>query len=124
MTAIKNFLFLKKDDTPKVAANYCSMLTGLVKKYNKQNKEQLPHITPHILRHTFCTQLANAGMNPKALQYIMGHANISMTLNITPTQPTTQQRQKWKDWRHKNLLIYYCLTTFELKVIPKNTKIC
>ncbi len=24
---------------------------------------------------------ANAGMNPKALQYIMGHSNITMTLN-------------------------------------------
>jgi integrase len=33
------------------------------------------------LRHTFCTNLANAGMNPKALQYIMGHSNINMTLN-------------------------------------------
>ncbi|WP_144356757.1 tyrosine-type recombinase/integrase, partial [Streptococcus pasteurianus] len=33
------------------------------------------------LRHTFCTNYANAGMNPKALQYIMGHANIAMTLN-------------------------------------------
>ena len=41
----------------------------------------IPNITPHILRHTFCTRLANAGMNPKALQYIMGHANITMTLN-------------------------------------------
>ena len=76
-----NFLFLKNDGMPKVAANYESMLKGLVKKYNKQNKEQLPNITPHILRHTFCTRLANAGMNPKALQYIMGHANITMTLN-------------------------------------------
>jgi len=36
--------------------------------------------TPHTLRHTFCTNLANAGMNPKALQYIMGHSNITMTL--------------------------------------------
>lgn len=25
--------------------------------------------------------MANAGMNPKALQYIMGHSNIVMTLN-------------------------------------------
>lgn len=41
----------------------------------------IPNITPHILRHTFCTRLANAGMNSKALQYIMGHANITMTLN-------------------------------------------
>jgi len=77
----KNFLFLKNDGMPKVSANYDSMLKGLVKKYNKQNKEQLPNITPHILRHTFCTRLANAGINPKALQYIMGHANITMTLN-------------------------------------------
>ena len=38
-------------------------------------------MTPHTMRHTFCTRMANAGMNPKALQYIMGHANIVMTLN-------------------------------------------
>ena len=42
----------------------------------------LPDVmTPHTMRHTFCTRMANAGMNPKALQYIMGHANIVMTLN-------------------------------------------
>lgn len=54
-----------------------------MKKYNKQHKEDeaLPNITPHTMRHTFCTRLANAGMNPKALQYIMGHSNITMTLN-------------------------------------------
>ena len=64
-------------------SGYESMLKGLVKKYNKQHKpeEALPNITPHTLRHTFCTRLANAGMNPKALQYIMGHSNITMTLN-------------------------------------------
>lgn len=28
-----------------------------------------------------CSRMANAGMNPKALQYIMGHANITMTLD-------------------------------------------
>ncbi len=33
-------------------------------------------LTPYVL-----TNLANAGMNPKALQYIMGHSNINMTLN-------------------------------------------
>ena len=76
-----NFLFLKKDGTPKVGINYNAVITGLVKKYNKWHKEQLPNITPHSLRHTFCTRMANAGMNPKALQYIMGHANITMTLD-------------------------------------------
>ena len=43
---------------------------------------KLPRVTsPHTMRHTFCTRMANAGMNPKSLQYLMGHANISMTLN-------------------------------------------
>ena len=66
----------------KVAVNYESMFRGLVRKYNKTQKVALPKVmTPHTLRHTFCTTLANAGMNPKALQYIMGHSNINMTLN-------------------------------------------
>ena len=65
-----------------MAANYDSMFRGLVKKYNKSHEEALPKVTtPHTLRHTFCTNLANAGLNPKALQYIMGHSNINMTLN-------------------------------------------
>lgn len=77
-----DFLFLNLNGYPKVACNYDSMFRGLVKKYNKSHDEALPKVTtPHTLRHTFCTNLANAGMNPKALQYIMGHSNIQMTLN-------------------------------------------
>ena len=76
------FLFLNRNGLPKVAVNYESMFRGLVRKYNKMQKVALPKVmTPHTLRHTFCTTLANAGMNPKALQYIMGHSNINMTLN-------------------------------------------
>lgn len=74
--------FLNRNGLPKVAVNYESMFRGLVRKYNKTQKVALPKVmTPHTLRHTFCTTLANAGMNPKALQYIMGHSNINMTLN-------------------------------------------
>lgn len=77
-----NFLFLNRDGLPKAAVNYDSMFRGLAKKYNANHEEPLPEImTPHTLRHTFCTSLANAGMNPKALQYLMGHSNIQMTLN-------------------------------------------
>ena len=76
------FLFRNRDGKPKVAANYEAMFRGLVKKYSKTQTEALPKIMmPHTLRHTFCTNLANAGMNPKALQYIIGHSNITMMLN-------------------------------------------
>ncbi len=77
-----NFLFLNRGGCPKTNVNYATMFRGLAKKYNKCHEEALPKVmTPHTLRHTFCTNLANAGMNPKALQYIMGHSNITMTLN-------------------------------------------
>lgn len=36
---------------------------------------------PHVCRHTFCSNMAKSGMDPKTLQYIMGHADISVTLN-------------------------------------------
>ena len=76
------FLFLTRNGTPQACINYNAMFRKLVEKYNKNHEEALPAVTtPHTLRHTFCTNMANAGMNPKALQYLMGHANITMTLN-------------------------------------------
>ena len=42
---------------------------------------QLPKITPHVCRHTYCSNMAKSGMNPKTLQYLMGHSDISFTLN-------------------------------------------
>ena len=81
-TGIKGFLFLNRDGLPKAAVNYDSMFQGLAKKFNKFHAEPAPEVmTPHTMRHTFCTRMANAGMNPKALRYIMGHSNIVMTLN-------------------------------------------
>ena len=44
-------------------------------------KVQMPKITPHVCRHTFCSNMAKSGMNPKTLQYIMGHSDIGVTLN-------------------------------------------
>lgn len=77
-----NFLFLNHNGCPKVASSYESMFRGLASKYNKCREDALPKVmTPHTLRHTFCTKLANAVMNPKALQYLMEHSNITITLN-------------------------------------------
>ena len=77
-----DFLFINRNGKPKLAVGYNIMFSGLVKKYSKCRTAALPKVTtPHTLRHTFCTNKANAGMNPKALQYIMGHSNIVMTLN-------------------------------------------
>ena len=50
-------------------------------KYNKLYKEPLPTITPHVCRHTFCTKMAKAGMNPAKLKYIMGHSSMEITFD-------------------------------------------
>ena len=79
---VSGFL-LMKNDKPKVAANIQSEITGGLRKFQKNHpSESFPHISAHILRHTFCTNMANRGMAVKNLQYIMGHSNVSTTLNI------------------------------------------
>ena len=42
----------------------------------------MPNITPHVCRHTYCSNQAKAGMNPKTLQYLMGHSEIGVTLDV------------------------------------------
>ena len=51
-------------------------------KYFNVYKRELPNITPHVCRHTFCSKMAKNGMSPKALQKIMGHSDIGITLNV------------------------------------------
>ena len=75
------FLFLDKNEMPMVALHWEKYFKHILDKYNSIYKEQLPKITPHVCRHTFCSNMAKSGMNPKTLQYIMGHSDISVTLN-------------------------------------------
>ncbi|MBO7251981.1 MAG: site-specific integrase [Oscillospiraceae bacterium] len=75
------FLFFDKDERPMVAMHWEKYFQHAVEKYNKIYKKELPKITPHICRHTYCTNKAKSGMNPKTLQYLMGHSDISVTMN-------------------------------------------
>lgn len=54
-----------------------------MKKYNKlHSNAPLPDVTPHMLRHTFCMDLHFKGLDPKSLQYFMGHSECRTTRNI------------------------------------------
>lgn len=75
------FLYLDKDNNPMVALHWEKYFQHALEKFNSIYKDELPKITPHVCRHTFCSNMAKAGMNPKTLQYIMGHADIGVTLN-------------------------------------------
>jgi len=49
--------------------------------------------SPHCLRHTFATQLLNAGVTLEVLKELMGHRSIRMTLRYTQLYDETKRRQ-------------------------------
>lgn len=75
------FLFRDKDGMPLVAMHWEHRFNSMVNRYNEIYRLQMPNITPHVCRHTYCSNMARAGMNPKTLQYLMGHSDISVTMN-------------------------------------------
>lgn len=75
------FLYLDKNGMPMVAMHWEKYFQHICEKYNSIYKVQMPKITPHVCRHTYCSNMAKSGMNPKTLQYLMGHSDIGVTLN-------------------------------------------
>ena len=78
-----DFILIDQREHPKVALHIENEMRWAMKKYCKLHPDKpLPKITPHVFRHTFCTNMAAAGMDAKTLQYLMGHADIGVTLNV------------------------------------------
>lgn len=76
------FILLDKNCNPKVGLHIDHHMQWAMKKYRRTREEPLPTITPHVLRHTFCTNMALAGMDIKSLQYLMGHSDAGVTMNV------------------------------------------
>lgn len=99
------FIMLDKNSNPKVALHIENEMRWAMKKYKKLHPEApLPHITPHVFRHTFCTNCANAGMDIKNLQYLMGHSDAGVTLNVYTHASYThaaEQLTKISEFRQK-----------------------
>lgn len=83
----KDTVFLRLDGKP---ANNTELDIEL---YTVCKKNGLSKISMHILRHTFATRCAEAGMIPKTLQMILGHSNITTTMNIY-VHATEDQKKK------------------------------
>ena len=66
----------------------------ILEKYNSIYRVPLPKITPHVCRHTYCSNMAKSGMNPKVLQYLMGHSDIGITLDTYTHLKTEDAREE------------------------------
>src|SRR5690606_18426845 len=65
-------------------------------------KLKLPLIKFHGLRHTFATRCINAKIDVKTISTILGHSNISTTLN-TYVHPNLEQKKSAIDQMFKSL---------------------
>ncbi len=88
----KKFIFTSRNGRPLQLSAVNNVLYNIVTAYNREEKERaarerrkptlMPSISAHTLRHTGCTRMAEKGMDIKVLQYIMGHSNIAVTMEV------------------------------------------
>ena len=66
-----------------------------VNKAEKEDREPfiIPHFSAHNLRHTFCTRFCENESNLKIIQSIMGHTDISTTMDIY-AEATQEKKQE------------------------------
>lgn len=114
----RNFLFCSKSGNPRTAVNYENIIRHIRVKHAKLHGSVLPeNMTPHSLRHTFCTKMANAGMNPKALQYVMGHADIKLTMGYYAHTDPVAAMEAMRQVQEPEFTTQ--ITTFEGQIIPR-----
>lgn len=88
----RGFVFTSRSGRPLMPSAVNNVLYNIVDAYNEaevtaakkehRKAELFPKFSAHIMRHTACTRMAESGMDIKVLQYIMGHANIDVTMQV------------------------------------------
>ena len=68
----------------------------IFKKYLTRAGLQHKDYSLHCLRHTFATELLNAGMRIECLQQLLGHSSLEMTLRYARLSDKTREQQYYK----------------------------
>ena len=89
---LENLVFTTKNGTPVQEVYIVKYLKRVTRRLNeKEEKEAAKQgreskifepITPHTLRHTFATRAFEYGIMPKTVQEILGHSNLSITMDL------------------------------------------
>lgn len=98
-----NFVFTTAYGTIYMEASVNHAIHRARAAYNKEELDKaerekrepllLPYFTAHHLRHTFCTRVCENETNLKVIQSLMGHADISTTMDIY-AEATTEKKQE------------------------------
>ena len=69
-------------------SSFCRILKEICNEYNNEYGTEIK-VTLHVLRHTFCTNMYHKGVSALSLQYVMGHTDLTTTMNVyTHNSPT------------------------------------
>lgn len=77
-----DFVFINRSSKPKTRKNLQMSMKCARDKFKEQGLGDFDNVTPHVLRHTFCSRMIEKGIDVKTLQIIMGHSDISTTLDV------------------------------------------
>ncbi len=80
-------------------------LARITRDYNKEEEERaekehrkpnlLPHFSAHNLRHTFCTRICENETDLKMIQEIMGHADITTTMDVYNESTLDRKKERF-----------------------------
>lgn len=89
---MENLVFTTRKGTPVQEVYIVKYLKRVTRRLNEREQilaakerrelEIFESITPHTLRHTFATRAFEHGMMPKTVQEILGHFNLSITMDL------------------------------------------
>lgn len=69
-------------------------LERISKSIIKKGNEDFPIVTSHVMRHTFATRAIENGMMPQTLKEILGHSQLSTTMDIyAHVLPSTKAKE-------------------------------
>lgn len=101
------FVFQSMKGHPLKSATLDATLKRIVERYNReeekrasekgQKPELLPYFSPHDIRHTFATRMAENGANQLVMKKVMGHKSIETTMDIYAEVTDTEERSCFEE---------------------------
>lgn len=79
----EGFIFVNRYGKPLTSYDLNRAIERILAHYRAEGRTpEIPKFTAHQLRHTFCTRICERETDLKLIQEVMGHADISTTMNV------------------------------------------
>ena len=88
-----SIVFPSQADTYLTVSGIDCAIKNICNEINSQSKEKIQRFSAHTFRHTYATRCLENGINPKTVQYFLGHSSLQTTMNIY-THVTMEQAKK------------------------------